>query len=124
MKRTARQLDAEIDSALARRKSGARKPRPEVVALFAYLEDLAEAGARENLFYARAEEGYVGDPKAFRQSEIWGRRLPDYKQTLLVDYIDEATSSPHERLGRRLTDKEASWMQREASRIRALEEKL
>lgn len=114
-KKSARQIDVEIAHSLAKRPP--KKPRPEAVALFEYLADNAEAYGRENLSYARREEGYTGDPKEFRYSEIWAARLPDYKHTLLVDYIDEAYEKPHARLGRKLTQKEQEWMGREATKM-------
>ena len=119
MKKTGRQLDVEIDKALAKRPARrSRGPSPDVAAVFANLADNAEAYGAENLALARRDEGYTGDPKEFRYSEIFARRLPTYKYELLVDYIEEYRTSPHDRLGRALTAKEAEWMLREASKIR------
>lgn len=99
--------------------------KKEVVELFNDFVTDAESYGAENLFLARRDEGYVGDPKEFRFSHVYARRLPMYKHELIVDYIDESSRLPHDRLRRRLrrrlTDKEADWMRREAKRIYAEE---
>lgn len=119
-KKSAAQLNAEIAEALVKhapsRKRGA--PSADVVATFANMADNAEAYGAENLFLARRAEGYMGNPKEFRFSEIFARRLPTYKYELLVDYIDEHRKIPHDRLGRAFTSKEADWMHSEAAKIR------
>jgi hypothetical protein len=43
----------------------------EIVDLFGYLADSAESYGTENLYLARHEEGYVGDPKEFRFSDVY-----------------------------------------------------
>jgi len=91
--------------------------KAEVVKLFEHFADDAESYGAENLYLARRDEGYVGDPKEFRFSEIYARRIPTYKYELIGDYIDEASKSPHERLGRRLTAAEADWMRRKAKKL-------
>ena len=91
--------------------------KKEIVDLFGYFTDNAESYGAENLFLARHDEGYVGDPKEFRFSAVYARRLPAYKHELIVDYIEDAGRSSHERLGRRLTSKEADWLRREANKL-------
>jgi hypothetical protein len=119
VKKRGRQLAAEIDEVLAKPPThGSRRPSPDVAAVFSSLADNAEAYGAENLSLARRDEGYTGDPKEFRYSVIFARRLPTYKYELLVDYIEEYRLHPHERLGRLLTAKEAIWMEQEARRIR------
>lgn len=78
----------------------------------------------ENLSLAKRDEGYTGDPKEFRFSEIFARRLPTYKYERLIDHIDECqerapkeVGDRHFSLGRRLTEKEADWMRQEARKI-------
>lgn len=118
-KKTAAQLDTEIAEALTKRPTRrARGTQPDVAAVFANLADNAEAYGAENLSLARRDEGYTGDPKEFRYSAIFARRLPTYKYELLVDYIEEHRKSPHDLLGRVLTANEAAWMQRKAAKIR------
>lgn len=91
--------------------------KAEVTQLFdAFASDAASYGA-ENLFLARRDEGYVGDPKEFRFSSIYARRFPTYQHELLLNYIEEYSKLPHERLQRRLTPKEADWMQHEAKKL-------
>jgi hypothetical protein len=91
--------------------------KANVADLFDHFANDAESYGAENLYLARRDEGYVGDPKEFRFSEIYARRIPMYKYELIVDYIDEAAKSPHEKLGRRLTAAEANWMRREAKKL-------
>ena len=118
-RKTAAQLDTEIAEALTKRPTRrARGPHPDVANVFTTLANNAEAYGAENLSLARRDEGYTGDPKEFRYSAIFARRLPTYKYELLVDYIEEHRKSPHDRLGRVLTAKEAEWMLREAAKIR------
>lgn len=120
-KKSSAQLDAEIAHALTKRS---KKPSPEVAALFAHLADIAESEGAENLSLAKRDEGYAGDPKEFRFSEIFARHLPTYKHERLVERIEECqqyapTSSLdlHHGLGRALTEKEADWMRSEARKI-------
>jgi hypothetical protein len=96
--------------------------KAEIVQLFSDLASNAESYGAENLFLARRDEGYIGDPKEFRFSHIYARRLPTYKHELLVDYIEEYSKTPHDRLQRRLTEREAGWMRREAKKLYAQEE--
>ena len=69
--------------------------KADVTKLFDHFADNAESYGAENLYLARRDEGYDGDPKEFRFSEIYARRIPTYKHELIVDYIDEASTSPH-----------------------------
>lgn len=94
----------------------------EIVDLLKDFIDNAEVDGAENLYLARHEEGYVGDPKEFRFSEIFARRLPTYKHERIVEYIDEARRLPPPRLRRRLTDKEADWLLREVGKIKEEEQ--
>jgi len=119
VKKSGRRLDAEIAQALVKRSG--RKPDPDVVAAFEHMASDAESYGAENLFLARRDEGYAGDPKEFRFSEIYARRLPTYVYELLTEYIEQYARIPHDRLGRKLTPKEVDWMTREASRIRDAE---
>lgn len=115
-KKRSRQLDRDIAGALAKR-APTKRPARDVVDLFTQLVSNAEAYGSENLYLARRDEGYTGDPKEFRYGEIYARRLPAYKYELIIDYIDEYNKRPHEKLGRKLTAAEADWMRSEASKI-------
>lgn len=117
-KRTPAQLDREIGEALAKRSATRSSLSPEVTAAFASMVESAETDGAENLFLARRDEGYTGDPKEFRFSVIFARRLPSYKHERIVDYIEQYSQHPHDRLGRKLTASEASRLQQEASKMR------
>ncbi|HSX23401.1 MAG TPA: hypothetical protein VLE97_11560 [Gaiellaceae bacterium] len=113
-RKRAAQLDAEIAHALAKRE---RKPSPEIVTLFEWLADIAEAEGAENLALGQRDLGYTGDRKEFRYSDIFATRMPSAKHDRLVEVIEEASLHPHSKIGRVLTAKEASWMRAQARRI-------
>lgn len=115
-KKSARQLDAEIAHALAK-PPGSKRPAGDVVKLFEHMADVAEAGGAENLSLGQGSLGYSGDPKEFRFSEIFARRLPSAKHERLLEMIDEYSAHPYRLLGRKLTAKEAEWLRREAKKI-------
>lgn len=114
MKKTARQLDNEIAHALTQRP---KKPSSSVLAVFESMADNAETDGGENLFLGQRDLGYTGDPKEFRFSKIFARRIPGAKYERLVEIIDEHSQRPHTRLGRVFTPKEAAWMHSEARKI-------
>lgn len=116
MSKRSRQLDRDIAEALT--SASAKKPAREIIKLFERLASDAESYGAENLFLARRDEGYTGDPKEFRFSTTYARRLPSYKYELLVDYIDERHRLPDDVLGRKLAEAEASWMLQQAARLR------
>jgi hypothetical protein len=114
-KKTARQLDNEIAEALRQPRS--KSPASEVIAAFNDMADTAESNAGENLYLGRRELGYTGDSKDFRFSDLCARQLPGEKYAGLIGTIDEARVLSTNPLGRKLTDKEAEWMRREAKKI-------
>jgi hypothetical protein len=89
----------------------------EVLDLFDQFVADAESYGAENLYLARQDEGYVGDPKEFRFSHVYARRLPTYKHELLLDYIEEYSRIALDRLRRRLMAKEADWMRSKAKKL-------
>ena len=117
-KRTPAQLDREIGEALTRRVTKRSRLSHDITAAFASMVESAETDAAENLFLARRDEGYTGEPKEFRFSNVYARRLPSYKHERIVDYIEQYSQHPHDRLGRTLTTSEADQLLKEASKIR------
>lgn len=91
--------------------------KAEIVELFNDFAADAETDASEDLFLGRLSLGYVGDPMEFRASSIYARRLPGEKSARIHDYVAEYSKSPHNRLRRPLTAKEADWMLREADKL-------
>jgi hypothetical protein len=114
-KKSPAQLDAEIAGALAKRSSTKRVSR-DVAAAFADMAERAEIEAGENLYLGRGALGYTGDPREFRFSALFGTSLPSAKYDRLVEIVDEYSAHPHDRLGRKLTQKEADWMRAEAKK--------
>ena len=117
MKKTTAQLDREIGTALAKRPARSALS-PKLCQVWTRMVEDAETDGAENLFLSRGDEGYTGDPKEFRFSAIFARRIPCYKYERLVDYIEQYGEHPHEHLGRALTAREADRLLKEAGRIR------
>ena len=111
------QLNREINDVLAKRPLKRSRLSSAVADAFASMVDNAEVYGAENLVLAQRALGYTGDRMEFRFSDIFARQFPSAKYELLVDYIDEYRRHPHDRLGRKLTDREAAQMGNEARKI-------
>jgi hypothetical protein len=81
---------------------GPRKGGSSLDAIFERLESNADVDASENLFLARKEFGYNGDPKEFRFSEIYAREHPRAKRDRFNELLDEAQQR------KEITDAQAS----------------